>query len=88
MSRPCPSCGHRQPSLDRVSWASLLTVDSIPVEASGVIAEAIDAMVRNGDVSPNARWQSIEFLCAQYLAENGIEKPPASFLDHLLTSRA
>jgi hypothetical protein len=38
-----------------------------------MIADALEQMIRRGDVSPRAHWQAIEFWAASHLAEVGAE---------------
>jgi hypothetical protein len=60
-----------EPDVDRTRWIPLATIfgtDEVPPAAARVIQRAIARMVEHDEVSDKARWQSIEFLCADYLA--------------------
>jgi hypothetical protein len=52
-----------------VPLASIVGESKVPAEAARVIKQAVDRLVEREDVSADARWQALEFLAAQYLAE-------------------
>jgi len=59
---------------DRQRWVPLATifgVDEVPAQAARVMQRAVARLVELGDVSEKARWQTIEYLCADYLAGPG-----------------
>lgn len=47
---------------------TILSGRSMPADAAAVVARAIDAAVRKGDVPAEHRWQAIELFAAAYLA--------------------
>ena len=56
---------------DRQRWVPLATifgVDEVPLHAARIMQRAVARLVESGDVSEKARWQAIEYLCADYLA--------------------
>ena len=42
---------------------------TIPADAGAVVTRAVDRMVRTGDVPADQRWQALELMAADYLAQ-------------------
>lgn len=62
-----------RPEPTKPMWTKLSTVlgrDSVPTSAMATIERAIAAMEERGDIGPKNRWQALEYLAANYLAEH------------------
>jgi hypothetical protein len=73
------SAGWEKEPEGRDRWVPLQTIigtTRVPVSAAKVIRKAVEKMVNRGDVSRDAQWQVLEFLCAEYLA--GLDVPQAA----------
>ncbi|MEH7114553.1 ParB N-terminal domain-containing protein [Neobacillus niacini] len=53
------------------NWVPLSTIfnqNKIPAKSAEIIKKAVDKMVSQGDITKNNKWQSMEYLAADYLA--------------------
>jgi hypothetical protein len=63
----------RLPKEGQENWVSLrklFKTAKVPEDVAGVIRQALDKMKRKGDISDGNLFQLLEYLCANYLAEN------------------
>ena len=47
---------------------TILNGRTMPADAAAVVAQAVDRMVRTGDVPADQRWRALELMAADYLA--------------------
>jgi len=47
----------------------LFKIAQVPEMVADVIQAAIDKMMAKGDIGEDNKWQMLEYLCAEYLAE-------------------
>lgn len=63
-----PAGDRPQPQPRWVRLRSIFGESVVPPESAAVIQEAVDQMVANGDVSPDAKWLAVEYWAADYLS--------------------
>ena len=64
---------------DRTQWVKLEDIfgyDTVPIEVAAYVILALKHMLRRDEVSPNAKFQFLEFLAIDYL--NGLTPEEAS----------
>jgi hypothetical protein len=54
---------------ERVHLKDIVGTAWVPKEAASVIRDAVQKMVKTGDIGPTNRWQAIEFWAAEYLQQ-------------------
>jgi hypothetical protein len=62
----------RLPKIEEANWVSLKKIfgkSKIPADAAEVVKIAVAKMIARGDVSETNKWQSLEWLAANYNAE-------------------
>ena len=52
----------------RVQLPNLFGSPAIPKEAADTITQALDKMVKEGEIGPKNKWQALEYWAADYLA--------------------
>jgi ParB-like chromosome segregation protein Spo0J len=63
------ACGVSVEDPGRVHLRDLLGSAWVPKEAAAVIRQAVEKMVKAGDVGQTNRWQALEYLAADYLSK-------------------
>ena len=59
---------HFDESQEWVQLPNLFGSPAIPKEAADTIAQALDKMVKEGEIGPKNKWQALEYWAADYLA--------------------
>ena len=59
---------HFDESQELVQLPNLFGSPAIPKEAADTIAQALDKMVKEGEIGPKNKWQALEYWAADYLA--------------------
>ena len=54
---------------ERVHLKDIFGTTWVPKEAASVIRDAVQEMVKAGDIGPKNKWQALEFLAADYLGK-------------------
>ena len=54
---------------ERVHLKDIFGTTWVPKEAGSVIRDAVQKMVKAGDIGPKNKWQALEFLAADYLGK-------------------
>jgi hypothetical protein len=65
----------RLPKVGEEDWVALRTIfgnSKVPEAVADVVQEAIQTMIKAGDISETNKWQFLEFVAADYIAENGV----------------
>ena len=60
------TCGVSVEDPERVHLKDLLGSAWVPKEAASVIRDAVQKMVKAGDIGQTNRWQFLEYLAAEY----------------------
>jgi hypothetical protein len=59
---------HFDESQEWVQLPNLFGSPAIPKEAADTITQALDKMVKEGEIGPKNKWQALEYWAADYLA--------------------
>ena len=63
------ACGESVADPERTSLKDVFGTTWVPKEAASVIRDAVQKMVKAGDIGQSNRWQVLEFWAAKYLQQ-------------------
>ena len=61
------ACGVSVEDPERVHVKDIFGTAWVPKEAASVIRDAVEKMMRAGDIGQTNRWQALEYWAAEYL---------------------
>ena len=63
------ACGESVADPERVHVKDIIGTAWLPKQAASVLAEAVQKMVKAGDIGQTNRWQALEYWAAEYLQQ-------------------